>query len=105
MWLRKRAISFGGQLVQIAHRTPEQTCTFLPSFVGLRVARSNWTESQASAAKRMRTAFFWAITQRVVVIHYRRFGPTNRPHLHKGPKGCPHTAARNSHHSRRNTSE
>jgi len=37
----------------------------------------------------MRTAFFWAITQRVVVIPYRRFGITYRSHLqgsriHKG---------------------
>jgi len=107
MWLRKRVISFSGRLVQIAHWTAEQTCTFVPSFVGLHVARSNWAESQASAAKRMRTVLFWAITQRVVVIPYRRFGTINRPpsYLHQGPKGCPYTAVRNSHYSRRNTSE
>jgi hypothetical protein len=28
----------------------------------------------------MITAFFWAVTQRVVVIHYRRFGTTHHPH-------------------------
>ena len=28
----------------------------------------------------MRTALFWAITQRVVVISYRRFGTTYRLH-------------------------
>jgi hypothetical protein len=32
----------------------------------------------ASAAKEMRTALFWAITQGVVVIPYRRFGTTYR---------------------------
>jgi hypothetical protein len=31
---------------------------------------------QTSAAKYMRTALFWAITQRVVVIPYRSFGTT-----------------------------
>jgi len=34
---------------------------------------------QATAAKRMRTALFWVITQRVVVVYYRRFGTTYRP--------------------------
>jgi len=28
----------------------------------------------------LRTALFWVITQRVVVISYRRFGATYRPH-------------------------
>jgi len=31
-----------------------------------------------STAKQMRTALFWVITQRVVVISYRRFGTTYR---------------------------
>ena len=31
---------------------------------------------QASALKWMRTAFFWVITQRVMVIAYQRFGTT-----------------------------
>ena len=30
----------------------------------------------------LRTTFFWAITQQVVVIAYRRFRTTYRPHLH-----------------------
>jgi hypothetical protein len=34
---------------------------------------------QASVAKQMRTVFFWVITQRVVVIYYRRFGTTYLP--------------------------
>jgi len=29
----------------------------------------------------IRTALFWAVTQRVVVINYRRFGTTYRFHL------------------------
>jgi len=32
----------------------------------------------------MTTALFWVITQRVVVISYRRFGTTYRSH----PQGC-----------------
>jgi len=35
---------------------------------------------RTSAAKQMRTALFWAITQRVVAIPYRRFGRTYRPY-------------------------
>ena len=31
--------------------------------------------------KMLRTALFWVITQRVVVICYRRFGTTYRSHL------------------------
>ena len=31
---------------------------------------------QASAAMYMRTALFWAVTQRRELIHYRRFGTT-----------------------------
>jgi hypothetical protein len=36
----------------------------------------------------MRTALFWAITQRVVVVTHRRFGTTCRSHL----QGCPETS-------------
>ena len=35
---------------------------------------------QASAAKEVRTALFWVITQRVVAILYRLFGTTYRSH-------------------------
>ena len=49
------------------------------------------------------TAFFWVITQRVVVIYYRLFGTTYRSHdqgsrdswpLKMGPKVCPETSLR-----------
>jgi hypothetical protein len=30
----------------------------------------------------LRTALFWVVTQRVVVIPHRRFGTTYRSHLH-----------------------
>jgi hypothetical protein len=50
----------------------------------------------------MRTAFFWAITQRVVVISYRRFG--TRP-LKMGPIGCPKISARIYHYTLRNIPE
>ena len=44
-------------------------------------AREKFTvRFHASAANWMITAFFWAVTQRVVVIHYRRFGTTHHPH-------------------------
>jgi len=55
----------------------------------------------------MRTARFWVITQRVVVISYRHFGTTytsNRP-LKMGPIGCPEASVRNYHYSLRNNPE
>jgi hypothetical protein len=54
----------------------------------------NYACFQASATRQMRTALFWVITQRVVVIPYRRFGT-----------GCPKTSVRNYHYSLRNNSE
>jgi len=47
----------------------------------------------------MRTALFWVITQRVVVISYRRFRTTLRP-LYMGPIDCPETSVRNYHYSK-----
>jgi hypothetical protein len=48
------------------------------------------------------------ITQRVVVLYYRRFGPRivlEFLALNMGPIGCPETSARNYHHSLRNSTE
>ena len=75
---------------------------------------------QASAQKSSRTALFWAVTQRVVVIPYRRFGKTFRSHL-QGPRitsilengsltledetGSPETSVKNYHYTLRNTPE
>jgi hypothetical protein len=64
----------------------------------------------------MRTAVFWAITQRVVVIPYRGFGTTYVPSsvinntwiigpFKKGPIGCPETSLRNCHCSLHNSRE
>ena len=39
------------------------------------------SQSWVGQIKSMRTALFWVITQRVVVISYRRFGTTCRFHL------------------------
>ena len=57
---------------------------------------------QAVAAKQMRTALFWATTQRVVVIPFRRFGTTHRP---TGPIGCPETSGSKCRYSLRNNRE
>jgi len=61
---------------------------------------------QASAAEWKRTALFWVITQRVLLIFCRRFGTTFRPHLQNdslpqkmGPIGCFETSIRNYHYS------
>jgi len=45
-------------------------------YVSKHVAYYAWL--QTSAAKQLRTEFFCVITQRVVVISYRRFGTTYR---------------------------
>ena len=55
---------------------------------------------------RVRTALFWAITQRIVVIPYRRFGTTHRSLLQGWRKVhpwrwdivCPETSVRNYHY-------
>ena len=39
-------------------------------------------------ASKPRTALFWTITQRVVVIPYRRFGTTYRSHLQESSSYC-----------------
>jgi len=71
----------------------------------------------------MRTALFWVITQRVMVISHRRFRTTYRSHHHgsrnqiqilldfwifleswslkTGPIGCPVKSVRNYHYSLR----
>jgi len=43
----------------------------------------------------MRTALFWVIKQRVMVISYRNFGTT----LRMGPISCPETPVGNCHYS------
>jgi len=57
----------------------------------------------------MRTALLLDITQRVVVIPYRRFGTTYLSHfqgtLKMEPIGCPETSVRNFHYSLRNNPE
>ena len=66
---------------------------------------------QVSAAKYMRPALTQAITQWVVVTHYRRFGKTYRSHfngqdswpLNMEPIGCPVTSLSNYHYSLRNS--
>ena len=54
----------------------------------------------------MRTALFWGITQRVVVISCWSFGTTSRSHL-QGSRliGCPETSVINYHYSLRDSPE
>jgi hypothetical protein len=58
----------------------------------------------------METVLFWAPTQRVVVVPYRRFGTMYRSHLQVSRSarslkmvttGCPETSVRNYHYTRR----
>ena len=55
----------------------------------------------------MRTTLFWVITQRVVVISYRRFGTIIGPilTLEDGTDNCPKTSVINYHYSLCNNPE
>jgi len=54
----------------------------------------------------MRTALFWVVTQRIVVISYRRFGTTYRSHIHVSRIfSILETWVRNDHYSLRNNPE
>jgi len=64
----------------------------------------------------LRTALFWAVTQRVVVIPYRRCGTTYRSRLStvknqrfltldEGTDSFPETSVRNCHYALRNSPE
>jgi len=62
----------------------------------------NYNVRMCSEIIYLRTAFFWVITQRVVVIPHRRFGPTYMS-LFQGPlkmgvKGCTEMSVRNYHY-------
>jgi len=67
----------------------------------------------AVAMHDIRLALFWAITQPLVVISYRRFGTTYRFHperlrirkMEMEPIGCPETSLRNYHYLLRNDPE
>ena len=68
-------------------------------------------------SKCLRAALFWVITQRVVVISYRRFETNYLSHLQESriffwidpcmwdPIGCPETSVTNYHYSLRNNPE
>jgi hypothetical protein len=51
----------------------------------------------------MKTALFWVVTQRVVVIYYGRFGTTWPQKV--WTRGCPEKSVRNYHYSLRNNPE
>jgi hypothetical protein len=55
----------------------------------------------------MRSALFWDITQRRMVILYRRFGTTYPSFLllKLGPIGCPETSVKDYHSTLRNIPE
>ena len=63
-----------------------------PEYISTKI---HYTLFQVSAAKWMRSAFAWVISQWAVVIPYRRFGTKYRPE----------TSVRNCHYKLRNISE
>jgi len=69
-----------------------------------RVYQTKGHSESFPASTTVRTVFFCAITQRVVVIPHRRFGTTYRS-IYKGPIGCPETSVRNCRFSLHNNPE
>jgi len=76
--------------------------------ISVPVAVLLFTGERLSVYDVLRTALFWVVTQRVVVISYRRFGTISIPSsgfkvdswtLRMGPIGCPETLIRNYHYS------
>ena len=78
----------GSRIVQCGQththsKTEEQTHTtaLVDSFLNFANAAKNYARSRTSTASQMRSALFWHITLRTVVISYRRFGTTRLSHL------------------------
>jgi hypothetical protein len=61
---------------EVKHVLCVQTRTIIKMFTP-----QEFVEFQASAAKQIRSAVFWVISQRIVVIPYICFGPTYRMRL------------------------
>jgi len=61
-----------------------------------------FTFSLLYASQKMRSALFWGIAQRIVVIPYLYFGLTYRS-LKMGPIGSSETSVSNYHYTLRNT--
>ena len=73
------------QLRQYKFRGTPCSCTALIDLLCFSISPSNirhFAWFQASTAKCMITALFWATMQRAVVIPYRRFGTINQSYLH-----------------------
>jgi hypothetical protein len=80
------------------HTFPTESLVRLTRQKGSICTKHNLTCFQTTAAKQMRTAFFRAITQRAMVILFRRFRTTYRSHLQGSrippPKKKPGTLVR-----------
>jgi hypothetical protein len=81
------------------------------SFCRIWISFNSWFQGSAAM---LRSALFWDITRRCVVIVYRRFGTTYRSHLHgsrvpwpvkMGPIRRPETSVNTYHTTPRNIPE
>jgi hypothetical protein len=69
-------------------------------YVNWRNLRTNTPRAKFQQTRWSRKALLWAITHRIVVIHYRRFGTTYRSRLQgQGPISCPETSVRSYHYT------
>ena len=98
-------------------KTNRLTHGYVISFSNLYVTRTKKVRkcSRKKCMKCRRSAFFWVVKQRVVVVPYRRFGTTCLSHLRvsRNPKivsvwdlvGCPETSVRNCQYTLCSNSE
>ena len=92
----------------ITNRVELQTRPLSKRYVRIKTQKITWF--QDSDEKQMRNALFCVVTQRVVVIHYRRSGTTYRSQ-HQRIKDefldfcCPEMSIRNYHYYLRNSPE
>jgi hypothetical protein len=74
------AVTLGNSLGQLVMQLSSKLQILFP--VGVRGRGSLcFSNTARKLSKHLRTALYWAVTQRVVVIPYRRFGTTYRSHL------------------------
>jgi len=91
-------------MVQALVVGPNAEGWFQPAANTCRVYQTKGHSESFPPSTTLRTVLFCAITQRVVVISYRRFG-TNYSPIYKGPISCPERSVRNCHYSLHNNSE
>jgi hypothetical protein len=100
---RRNLIGGGEKKAHFLEVRPDES-SFTSMFTGVNRTLTQVTERTLHAML-MRLALFWDITQRRVVILYRRFSSRPSSSLKMGPIRCPETSVKNYHWTLRNIPE